>query len=108
MWLAGFYEGEGSIGFHTRDGGGSSLRIAQHVRDKELLDKCVTITQMGKVYISKTKPVAVWTVTGVANIYKLAKQLYPHLGSRRQGQLIRAIGEIENTMKFTRHPELFV
>lgn len=105
-WLAGFFEGEGSVGIYERKSGAGCfvcLKISQ--QNSESLVKCYDITKMGNVqgpYKTKTGSIMFWSVSKMGDVYKIIKLIYPWLSERRQTQCDVVLEYIESTTKFKR------
>lgn len=91
-WLAGFYEGEGTICAYSTNGGFLSLRICQ--KNIEPLNRCQSLFG-GKIYHTFNKKrnnaeIDNWVLTGV-RAAGMAMTLFPLLTRRRQGQIAKAL-----------------
>jgi hypothetical protein len=109
MWVVGVLEGEGHFGINRRKAGCGGrkkeyvqLRIECNMTDEDVIRKLHAWSGVGTVggpYTARTqsnrKPYWRFFVNRKADAEALMRVLYPHLGSRRQGQ-IRAAFEVLN------------
>lgn len=85
-WLAGLFEGEGSVGIYN---GSYRLSIGQHERSLDVLVRVQEILGCGKIYgpyATKTGAVCSYQVTNKKEVIKILKLIYPYLLSRRRDQ----------------------
>lgn len=84
-WLAGLFEGEGSVGVYNNS---PRLSIGQHERSKDVLEKVIEITGIGAIYGPyRTKnPVVFYQINKAQDIKKFIQIIYHHLLERRKGQ----------------------
>jgi len=100
-WLAGFFEGEGSVGIYNNQ---PRLSIGQHARSVDTLERVLDIAGVGAIngpYRVDTNPICFYTLGQANEIYRFIKTIYPHLLSRRQEQcnVVLAFIEQMNTFK---------
>lgn len=103
-WLAGFWEGEGSIkGSKT---GSFVLNITQV--DKEPLDKCVSILGFGVVYGPLTyaykpnsQPYYTFSVSTFERVQQVVILIWPYLSRRRKDQIKACFARIHEV--YTQH-----
>jgi len=100
QWVAGLYEGEGSISYNKgRDGNPQNLVLSLTSTDKDTIEKLYLITEVGKTqgpYFNKGnnlikkgefKPQWRWTVYKKEDILYVLKGIFDLLGERRQKQI---------------------
>jgi hypothetical protein len=96
-WLAGLYEGEGSIVIQRRPSGASAqVTLSIGSTDSDVIVRCASITQAGHIggpYKGTRKPRFVWRVTRFDEVEQLCAALYPFLAERRRSQIDRVLGE---------------
>jgi hypothetical protein len=84
-WLAGFFDGEGSLNCYVRkDKGSEGWRLAIANTNIEALEKCQILTGAGKVrtkprYKAHYKPQWDWYVYSQRDIADILRQLLPYL-----------------------------
>ncbi len=105
-WLAGFFDGEGSIALviSTRTGtsGRTNLNIypcitlTQHIRHRHVLDEVATKLGYGKVYV-RAKTVAHYQPTNRADMRSFIELLLPYLRvkQRQAVVILQAIDKLE-------------
>jgi hypothetical protein len=94
-WAAGFYEGEGTIGYYN----GLALKIPQV--NKEPLDKFLAIAGVGRIIgpytrNPKHKPQYVYQVFSFEHCQALIAMLWPWLSESRKLQIKRAFIKYHN------------
>jgi len=87
QWIAGFFDGEGTIGAY-----GKGLTISISQKDRELLDRLQALFG-GSIYLRKHKrfPIWVWQIHQARNVAGLAMTLYPLLSQKRQSEIHKAL-----------------
>jgi hypothetical protein len=89
-WLAGFFDGEGTIGTYRGGRGGKHLSLFISIPNthKPSLRRCQAVTGCGTVIPQKTKRGYKqqwrWRVTRRMNVLSIAKQMLPHLTTKKQ------------------------
>lgn len=90
-WLAGFYEGEGSVACYRKNGGYFALSITQ--KDTEVLYK-LQLLFGGKVYdigkYDSSREYSCWMAYGQRAV-GLAMTIFTLMTKRRQAQLLAAL-----------------
>lgn len=84
-WVAGFWEGEGSI-YKRKKGFGYLLTITQTIRDRRTTEICMEKIQKkfkGSMYTRKGEKenhsiVMRWQLTNMGNIFYFLKTIYPY------------------------------
>lgn len=90
-WVAGFYEGEATIGV---SGGrrGCALQIAVSQKDAEPLYRLQELTGVGNVRPPLAcRPTYVWTIARVDEVTEFIHAIFPLLSRRRQRQILKVI-----------------
>jgi hypothetical protein len=97
-WLAGLYEGEGSIVAVQRSNTASpTLGMAIKMTDLDVLERARDTVALGTVFgpyqssYVGAKPHWSWNVQKAGAVFSLATALYPWLGERRQGQIVEKV-----------------
>ena len=87
-WLAGVFDGEGSLVFYRRPNGKTGWAISIVNTCQELLDRCQVVTGAGyfgsKRVNSGNKPQYTWMVQRQRNIASLLRQMLPWLIVKRE------------------------
>lgn len=100
-WLAGFFEGEGSVGVYNNQ---PRLSIGQHYRSVDTLERVLEITGVGAIHgpyrVDSGSPICGYQVTKLHDVYSMIKVIYPYLLTRRQAQCDEVIEYIEQMNKF--------
>ena len=97
-WLAGLFEGEGSVGIYK---GAFRLSIGQHARSRDVLDRVKEITGIGTVYgpyRKETTPVVFYQITSKKDVIKFIKLIYPWLLERRRNQCDKLLNKESNVI----------
>ena len=84
-WVAGFWEGEGSI-YKRKEGFGYLLTITQTIRDGRTTEICMEKIQKkfeGSIYTLKDKnenhnTVMRWQLTNLGDVFYFLKTIYPY------------------------------
>ena len=89
-WLAGFFDGEGSVGRYRGHGRKSKyLSYSLEINNTHLpsLVYCQYITGVGNIYIKrvnkKYKKQWVWAIKSQRNIMDILKQIFPFLQTKK-------------------------
>lgn len=90
-WLAGFFDGEGTLGIYYggRNGKYPCWSLAIYNTDKKSLDYCMEITGVGHVHSRKRilkegyKRQWTWEIKRQRNIVSILKQMIPFLQIKR-------------------------
>lgn len=89
-WLAGLFDGEGSI--QRRNGPCRPPALAIKMTDLDVLVNAQVVSGVGKVYGPYRRPaprkkIWQWSVHRMEDVVGLAMTMYPFLGERRQSQI---------------------
>jgi len=84
-WIAGFWEGEGSI-YKRKEGFGYLLTITQTIRDRRTTEICMEKIQKkfkGSIYTIKDKnknhnTVMRWQLTNMGDVFYFLRTIYPY------------------------------
>lgn len=92
-WLAAMIDCEGTIAERGR--------IAIEMTDLDLIERLRRVTGEGRIYGPRErgadrKPIWVWTVQDRSGVERLFRIIYPHLGSRRKGQVDVALAAFKD------------
>jgi hypothetical protein len=90
-WLAGMYEGEGTLVIHESVVAGKSYKRATMrivSTDFDVLDKVLEVAGMGRItrtyqYAEHHKPWAAWEVRSLGDVQAIVRRLRPFLMARR-------------------------
>lgn len=108
-WLAGLFEGEGTILAHPGTGEAWWLRLAIEMTDEDVVKRAASVAGCGSVngpysrktrnFVGKTtfKPTYCWSVTRGQDVVDLVERLLPYLGDRRTRQVRQAVTQWELT-----------
>lgn len=86
-WLAGLFEGEGTLTTqHASASTAVNLRIA--MTDEDVIRRCASVTGMGRVYgpyakRGNRKDIWCWTVSRLHEVEQIVLAIRPYLGARR-------------------------
>lgn len=90
-WLAGLYEGEGSLS--RKISGGSPWQLVIQMTDKDVLDRIENIVGFGKVYMRKKqenqptyRQAYVYNINRREYIQAFIAMIWPYLGERRKAK----------------------
>jgi hypothetical protein len=95
-WLAGLYEGEGTLGLTTPGSGQLTISMT----DPDVIARCRMVTGLGQVrlrttlYPGETKPRNLWTVGTRAGLMELLPALRPYLGLRRRAKVDEVLASL--------------
>lgn len=96
-WLAGLYEGEGTLVDSLAAG---SVRLAIAMTDLDIITRCREVTGVGYVRIKSTarrvggKPCHIWEVYRGDHVAEILTAIRPHLGERRGIRVDRALARL--------------
>ena len=101
-WLAGLYEGEGTIWKNEpvrandpqgRTQRSASLYIAIAMKDEDVIQHCIAVTGVGKVHVTHQYdyPMYHWRVRSPRDIEVVLKLIWPFLGERRRAQINKCL-----------------
>lgn len=98
-WLAGLFEGEGSVSAVTRQHGGSpKLTLSIKMTDEDVLQRALEVAGVGRLYgpyrssYPGAKPHWSFNVARSHEAHALLLALRPWLGRRRQAQIDEKVG----------------
>ena len=94
-YLAGFYEGEGSISSTSCAGGaGMQTRLSIYSTDEDVLRRASDLTGLGRVYgptlREGCKPIWRWNIYRKEEVHTAIVAMWPWLGDRRREQILMA------------------
>jgi hypothetical protein len=104
-WIAGLFEGEGSVGVYYNKRGTAAVRLTIAQKTDEVLVRCYEILNMGHVYGPyriKGSQLMLWAVSNIEDVYKVIQLIYPWLSQKRQVQCDVVVEYIKTTPKFKR------
>ncbi len=97
-WLAGIYEGEGSVGIRVRERkGGVSVGVQVQLSstDKDMIERLHALIPGSTRCVQKMMPgrkrVYKWNISKVDLAIKFLKCIHPYLSVRRQDQIDRVL-----------------
>lgn len=104
-WVAGVFEGEGSISFVGKQG----VTVKVSMTDEDVIRRLHAITGVGQVggpYAGTNKPRYAWYVGNKHQVRSLLLALRPWLGERRGQRADEALArtELERTRRWYRRP----
>ena len=115
-WLAGFFEGEGSLDVGHR---GPLLKRTARIKlvvqisvvstDRDVLERAQFVSGLGAIYADSqigplgTKQIWRWKVCKRADVLSLVSAMRPWLGSRRRQRVDEAIKAIEEYSRYCKN-----
>lgn len=100
-WLAGLYEGEGTLVRHRDRGDRSETRawtLAITMSDEDVIRRAHGLTGMGKVRetrYSETRTYWRWNVCASGELAEILPRLLPYLGARRAARVRECLAWLE-------------
>ncbi len=90
-WVAGIFEGEGTI--RARGDGYNGAQIAVRMNDRDVIERLYVVTGIGNYYVGECngKPQYTWQVAKAQDICEFLSAVFGHLGARRQARAREAI-----------------
>lgn len=90
-WVAGIFEGEGTIGFSNA----SSVQVQVRMSDEDIVRRLKDVTGLGHVTgpyggIGRNKPLWCWHVGAKRDVARLLLAVCPLLGARRRERVAEA------------------
>ena len=98
-WLAGIFEGEGSL---TQCGAGSkTFQLRIKMTDKDVLERVLSIAGCGtllpvKVYKEHHKPTWQWSISARKDVTNVLLRLLPFLGLRRTYKVLNTLDSYDD------------
>lgn len=95
-WFAGLFEGEGCIAFV----GVHSVRLVIHLTDADTIERCHTLTNMGRLESPRRldhpvhKPVYIWVCSKRDEVIEILTRIRPFLGVRRGERADAALARV--------------
>ena len=84
-WLAGFFDGEGSIGGADDKKRRRFPRLTIVQKDITLLQRCVDLTGMGHIYTHQSQNgTSRWVVDKIEHVQQIMCWMWPWLSERRK------------------------
>lgn len=94
-YCAGLYEGEGTISTSQYKSGLSRISLQIAMTDREPLERFLTYTGIGKIYLNSTrgthKPVWCYLCTGIERVQPIIDSISPWLSPRRLDQIEKEV-----------------
>lgn len=95
-WLAGLYEGEGSLGFT----GKHSVMLVVTMADRDVVERCRDLTGVGRVngpyvHSERRRPMWTWSVGRQDHVAPILRAILPWVGERRAQRIRDGLARME-------------